>query len=77
MELLVMLIGIIKLITLFYNLKKSINIIYYKMTRGKHYSKESEIGRQCGNRFEKRHHNNDTRLRLKYKLAKSIEEKIR
>ena len=45
------------------------------MARGKHYSKESEIGRQCGNRFEKKHYNNDTRLRLKYKLAKSIEEK--
>ena len=43
------------------------------MARGKDYSKEKEIARQCCKRFQK-NHTNDTRIRLKYKLAKSPKE---
>ena len=42
------------------------------MARGKHYSKESEIGRQCGERLKKKY-NNSTLLHLRAKVNKENE----
>ena len=54
MELLVMLMDIIKPINNLLIKKKDIYYIYYKMARGKYYSKEKEIARQCYRRFQKK-----------------------